>query len=623
MSSEGVVSEPPGSTKTAIIPQENKPQTVQSFRERHFPEASEKEWDDWKWQLQHTVRSTSDLRKFGFSEGETDHEADMPMAVTPYYLSLMDPDNGDDPLRKCMVPSTMELVSSAGEESDPLHEDKQSPVEGLVHRYPDRVLVMTTDTCSCYCRYCTRSRLVGGRSSCARPDEDRWRRCADYVKEHPKVRDVILSGGDPLTMSDARLYRLLDLFKSIPNVEVIRIGTKVPMVLPQRVTPALCKVISKFHPVWMSVHVTHPRELTPESSKALAMLADAGIPLGSQTVLLKGVNDNVSIIGELCKGLMHRRVRPYYLYSCDRIVGSKHFRTTLQKGAEIIRGLRGFISGYAVPNFVFDSRFGKIHSGPEHLIEEDNLLILKGYNGSSLVMEKETDLTVQMGRIYIATNTINGKRYVGQTTFKLSKRIAEHSKDSIHNKSPFQKAIHKYGIQNFEFIEFEYPVSELDAQESYWIAKLETLSPHGYNLCRGGKVYRDWAHTDKTKELLSERGKGRVLSTEHKAKIARARLGKHHSVETKEQIRKKKLGVKIGTFTQEHKSHLSESIRKSHKRKTYIYISPNGETFVDSSGFVRFCQQRDLSPRVMYKVLKGEREHHKGWKVSYASQVAA
>lgn len=384
MSSEGVVSEPPGSTKTAIIPQENKPQTVQSFRERHFPEASEKEWNDWKWQLQNTVRSTADLKKFGFSEGETDHEADMPMAVTPYYLSLMDPDNGDDPLRKCMVPSTMELVSSAGEESDPLHEDKQSPVDGLVHRYPDRVLVMTTDTCSCYCRYCTRSRLVGGRSACAKPDESRWQRCADYVRKHPEVRDVILSGGDPLTMSDPKLYRLLDLFKSIPHVEVIRIGTKVPMVLPQRVTPALCKVISKFHPVWMSVHVTHPHELTPESSKALAMLADAGIPLGSQTVLLKGVNDNKDTISNLMRGLMQRRVRPYYIYQCDPILGSAHFRTTIEVGRGIVKSMRGRMSGYAVPTYVVDAPGGggKVPVCDDNVVHHtDTQTFLKNYRG--------------------------------------------------------------------------------------------------------------------------------------------------------------------------------------------------------------------------------------------------
>lgn len=355
-SDEVSYSEPPGSTLTTTI-QEEKIKTA-SFRERNFPESSNKDWNDWRWQIRNTVRSTSDLKKFGFSEWDTDHEADMPMAVTPYYLSLMDPNDRNDPLRKCMVPSKMELLFSEGEESDPLHEDKQSPVDGLVHRYPDRVLVMTTDMCSCYCRYCTRSRLVGGRSSCARPDEARWKRCADYVREHPEVRDVILSGGDPLTMTDARLFKLLELFRSIPHVEVIRIGTKVPMVLPQRITPALCKLISKFHPVWMSVHVTHPHELTNESTQALAMLADAGIPLGSQTVLLKGINDNVSVISKLCTELMRRRVRPYYLYQCDPILGSSHFRTMIATGRKIVSDMRGRISGYAVPTYVVDAPGG-------------------------------------------------------------------------------------------------------------------------------------------------------------------------------------------------------------------------------------------------------------------------
>lgn len=356
-SEESSCTEPPSNTKTVTIPQEDT-QAVMSFQERYFPEASKKEWNDWKWQVQNAVRSTADLHKFGFKPSDDDHEADMPMSVTPYYLSLMDPNNISDPLRKCVVPSINELLQAPGEEEDPLHEDKQSPVEGLVHRYPDRVLVLTTDMCSCFCRYCTRSRLVGKQEACARLDETRWQRCAEYVRANPEIRDVILSGGDPLTMTDTRLYRLLQMFRDIPTVEVIRIGTKVPVVLPQRVTPALCKLISHFHPVWMSIHVTHPKELTPEASKALGMLADVGIPLGSQTVLLKGVNDNASTIGELCKGLMRRRVRPYYLYQCDPIVGSSHFRTTIATGRSIIKELQGNISGYAVPDYVIDAPGG-------------------------------------------------------------------------------------------------------------------------------------------------------------------------------------------------------------------------------------------------------------------------
>ena len=383
MDEEALRTEPPGSNQTTTILQEEI-QTAESFRERHFPEASEKDWNDWRWQLRNAVKNTADLQRFGFKATEGDHEADMPMSVTPYYLSLMDPEDTCDPLRKCMVPSAYESVRSFGEEEDPLHEDKQSPVEGLVHRYPDRVLVMTTDMCSCYCRYCTRSRLVGKHASCARPDETRWQRCADYVKSHPEVRDVILSGGDPLTMTDSKLYKLLGLFKSIPHVEVIRIGSKVPLVLPQRVTPALCKVISRFHPVWMSIHVTHPKELTPESSKALAMLADAGIPLGSQTVLLKGVNDNVGVMKELCTELMRRRCRPYYLYACDPIIGSSHFRTTIKTGRDIVKAMRGTVSGYAIPSYVVDAPGG----GGKIPVNDDNVMhhtstktYLKNYKG--------------------------------------------------------------------------------------------------------------------------------------------------------------------------------------------------------------------------------------------------
>lgn len=272
---------------------------------------------------------------------------------------------------------------SAEEARDPLKEDDDSPVPGLVHRYPDRVLFLVTSFCATYCRYCTRSRLVGnGRGS--HFNFDQWQKAIAYIESTPTIRDVLLSGGDPLTLPDEKLEWLLSRLRRIPHVEFLRIGTKVPVVLPQRITAGLARMLRRYHPLWISIHFTHPDELTPEVAKACERLADAGIPLGSQTVLLAGVNDDVDTMKRLMHGLLRIRVRPYYLFQCDPTLGSAHFRTPVAKGMEIIHGLRGHTTGYAVPTYVIDAPGGggKIPLLPDTIVGRDgDYLLLRNYEG--------------------------------------------------------------------------------------------------------------------------------------------------------------------------------------------------------------------------------------------------
>ena len=277
----------------------------------------------------------------------------LPVGITPYYMSLLDRHDAEQPLRRTVIPVTGEFLRTPGEADDPLGEDGHSPTPGLVHRYPDRVLLLALDFCSTYCRYCTRSRVVGHGE--IMPSEARLEKAFDYIRQTPAIRDVLISGGDPLALSEEKLDWILGSLRAIPHLEFIRIGTKMPAVLPQRITPALIRVFKKYHPLWMSVHFLHPDECTPEANVACSRLADAGIPLGSQTVLLKGINDSVSVMKDLCHRLLTMRVRPYYIYQCDPISGSAHFRTSVSKGLEIIEGLRGHTTGYAVPTYVIDA----------------------------------------------------------------------------------------------------------------------------------------------------------------------------------------------------------------------------------------------------------------------------
>jgi lysine 2,3-aminomutase len=359
-----------------------------AFRRRFFSEVSGAEWNDWRWQLRNRFVDLKGLsRIIRLSDDERsailDHEGALPLAITPYYASLLDKDDPCQPLRRTVVPVKGEHLRAFGEAQDPLGEDSDSPVPGLVHRYPDRVLFLVTGFCSTYCRYCTRSRIVGNGGE-SRFNLAQWERAIEYIEGTPSIRDVLLSGGDPLTLPDEGLEWLLRRLRGISHVEFLRIGTKVPVVLPQRVTVALTRMLKRYHPLWMSIHFTHPEELTPEVGQACGRLADAGVPLGSQTVLLAGVNDEVETMRKLVHGLLRIRVKPYYLYQCDPIIGSSHFRTKVQKGLEVIQGLRGHTTGYAVPTYVIDAPEGggKIPLLPGYMVERDgDNLLLKNYKG--------------------------------------------------------------------------------------------------------------------------------------------------------------------------------------------------------------------------------------------------
>ena len=360
----------------------------QGFRRRFFPDVSDAEWNNWRWQLRNCLRTPGQFLRivsltFDELQAMTCGSGGLPTSVTPYYASLMSPDRTDDPVRRTMIPAMAELTQGRGEKADPLDEESQSPVPGLVHRYPDRVLFMATEYCSAYCRYCTRSRLVGQRER-KRYSRAHWERALEYIRSTPAIRDVIVSGGDPLTLPDEPLEWLLINLRAIRHVEVIRLGSKVPAVLPMRVTPILIRTLRRANPLWMSLHFTHPDELTPETAEACSRLADAGLPLGSQTVLLRGVNDDPAVMRRLMTGLMRLRVRPYYLYQCDPIIGSGHFRTPLAKGMEIVQSLRGHVSGYAVPQYVVDAPGGggKVPLLPNCLAGKENGdAVLQNYQG--------------------------------------------------------------------------------------------------------------------------------------------------------------------------------------------------------------------------------------------------
>jgi lysine 2,3-aminomutase len=362
---------------------------IRAFRRRFFPEVSQKEWNDWRWQLGHRVRRLDQFQRFiELSDDEAAALLRGPerlgASVTPYYLSLIDPTDPMQPLRRTAIPTMAEALLGPGESDDPLGEAEQSPVPGLIHRYPDRVLLLLHDRCAMYCRYCTRSRVVSHGE--LRPDPDRLLRAVEYVRQTPSVRDVLLSGGDPLLLPDEGLGWILGQLRAIPHVEIVRIGTKVPAVLPQRVTSGLVRVLRRFHPLWMSLHFTHPDECTAESTAACERLADAGIPLGSQTVLLRGVNDRVDVMRALMHGLQRMRVRPYYLYQCDPIRGSAHFRTPVEHGLEILESMRGHTSGYAQPTFVVDAPGGggKIPLAPDFVLGRDgDSLLLRNWAGST------------------------------------------------------------------------------------------------------------------------------------------------------------------------------------------------------------------------------------------------
>jgi lysine 2,3-aminomutase len=367
------------------------------FWEKYYPDTTRQQWNSWQWQLSNSITTWQELSRFFILSAKElatmEKQKKLPLRITPYYASLIDPVDPLQSIRRTMIPVEDELMLHPEEMSDPLGEENQSPVPQLVHRYPDRALFLTTGVCAAYCRYCTRSHMVSNKEK-VHSNLSSWETALEYIRQHSQIRDVLLSGGDPLTMSDNRIEYLLSRLRLIPHVEIIRIGTKVPVVLPQRITPSLVKMLKKYHPLLMSIHFTHPDEVTPEVNFAVNRLADAGIPLGSQTVLLKGINDEVDIYKKLTQLLLKIRVKPYYLYQCDPIPGSAHFRTQVEKGLEIIRGLRGFTSGYAIPHFVIDAPGGggKIPLLPDYVAERNQEgYLLRNYEGKYYLYREPMD----------------------------------------------------------------------------------------------------------------------------------------------------------------------------------------------------------------------------------------
>ena len=356
-------------------------------RKELFPNVTDEQWNDWKWQVKNRIETYEELSKyFTFSpeeaEGIKKALAKFRMAITPYYLSLIDPNDPYDPIRRQAIPAGEECNIAPADLNDPLHEDEDSPAPGLTHRYPDRVLFLITDMCSMYCRHCTRRRFAGQKDD--ESPSERIEKCLAYIEKTPQVRDVLLSGGDCLMVSDQKLEYIIQRLRKIPHVEIVRLGSRTPVVCPQRITPELCDMLKKYHPIWLNTHFNHPNEFTPEAEQALARLANAGIPLGNQTVLLRGVNDCVHVMKKLMHELVRNRVRPYYIYQCDLSMGLEHFRTPVSKGIEIIENLRGHTSGYAVPTFVVDAPGGggKTPVMPQYVISQSpDKVILRNFEG--------------------------------------------------------------------------------------------------------------------------------------------------------------------------------------------------------------------------------------------------
>ncbi|NCB62372.1 MAG: lysine 2,3-aminomutase [Clostridia bacterium] len=358
-----------------------------SRRATMFPNVSDADWNDWHWQVANRIETLEDLKKYMSltpeeEEGVKDCLSTLRMAITPYYLSLIDFSDSRDPVRLQAVPTGKETYQAPSDLLDPLHEDEDSPCPGLTHRYPDRCLLLTTDQCSMYCRHCTRRRFAGQHDASVATDQ--IDKCIEYVRNTPTVRDVLLSGGDVLMLSDEKLEYIIAKLREIPHVEIVRLGSRTPVVCPQRITPELCNMLKKYHPIWLNTHFNHPKEVTAEALKACSMLADAGIPLGNQSVLLAGVNDCVFTMKKLVNQLVQMRVRPYYIYQCDLSMGLEHFRTPVSKGIEIIEALRGHTSGFCVPTFVVDAPGGggKTPVMPQYVISQSpHKVILRNFEG--------------------------------------------------------------------------------------------------------------------------------------------------------------------------------------------------------------------------------------------------
>jgi lysine 2,3-aminomutase len=352
-----------------------------------FKDVTDEQWNDWHWQVRHRLTKVEDFEKVLNLDDAQRADLEVCMgkfrvAVTPYYASLMDPDDPKCPVRQQGVPTPAELIVADDDMKDAIAETIDSPTPLITHRYPDRVLFITTPMCSMYCRHCTRRRMVGEHEGAVRKQD--YENAFTYIRRNPEVRDVLLSGGDPLTLPDEKLEWLLQEVTAIPHVEIVRIGSRMPVVCPQRITPKLCEMLHKYHPLYLNTHFNHPKEITPESKRACEMLADAGIPLGNQSVLMKDINDCGKVMKRLVQGLVKIRVKPYYYYQCDLAEGTRHFRTSVAKGIEIYESLRGHTTGFAVPTYIIDAigGGGKTPVIPTYLISQANhQVILRNYEG--------------------------------------------------------------------------------------------------------------------------------------------------------------------------------------------------------------------------------------------------
>lgn len=374
--------EPPSGPRLSLLKQ------FRSAGRGFWHDVSDSDWNDWRWQLKNRITTLGQLERLMPTLTPEEYAGTqlanhkLALAITPYFFNLIDPADEHCPIRWQVIPRVEETHTAAWEMTDPCGEDSHSPVPGLVHRYPDRVLFLVTDRCAAYCRYCTRSRLVSNATGYDfHPHFDEQ---IDYVRQHPEVRDVLLSGGDPLLFSDEKLEHLLAQLRAIPHVEFLRIGTRIPVFLPQRITPELCAMLRKYHPLFISIHSNHPRELTTEVRDALGRLADAGIPLGNQSVLLRHVNDHPTVMTAQVQKLLMCRVKPYYVYQCDLISGSAHLRTSVRRGLEVMEELRGHTTGYAVPTYVIDAPGGggKVPVSPEYILSRNaDRVVLRNYEG--------------------------------------------------------------------------------------------------------------------------------------------------------------------------------------------------------------------------------------------------
>ncbi len=384
-----VEEEPPGKSKTSsgVADEEPPSTTISLARERFLGLITNDSWNDWKWQFRNRITTIEELAKFIPLSATEQAQLKLvttkyPLSITPYYLSLIDPCNSSDPIRKQAIPSFEEITCANMGVEDPLEEKRDSVAPGLVHRYPDRVLMVLTDICPMFCRHCTRKRewRNGGWVRTSTQIET----MLDYIRRHKVVRDVIISGGDPLTLSTRHLDDIISRIRGIRHVEIIRIGTRFPVVLPQRIDEELCAMLSKYSPIWLNTHFNHVREITPEAARACDLLVRSGVPVNNQSVLLRGVNDSVEAQTKLCHGLLKIKVRPYYLFQCDEVQGTEHLRTPVETGIKIIKGMRGHTSGLAIPNFVIDlpGGGGKVPIQPNYVLSQTREeLILRNYEG--------------------------------------------------------------------------------------------------------------------------------------------------------------------------------------------------------------------------------------------------